>query len=56
MIVNKDGTESCLLALSGDEAALTIEKLNIQSPLKLGVVIKPSEEVRLKTREPDLLC
>jgi len=62
LVINKGGFAGvrglnyAYVTVAGNaEAVHAIEKLNLQPPLNLGVVLKPSEEERLKIREQDLL-
>ena len=49
------GLNYAYVTLASYEPAVVIEKLNMQSPLHLGVAYKPSEEERRKMREQQLL-
>jgi len=62
LVINKGGfagvrglNYAYITVADNAEAVIAIEKLNMQPPLNLGVVYKPSEEERIKTREQDLL-
>merc|ERR1719233_2427427 len=62
LVINKGGFAGvrglnyAYVTVAGNaEAVHAIEKLNMQPPLNLGVVLKPSEEEMLKIREQNLL-